>query len=309
MAKITFASETPIYDGMPLTIKAPCDCTAVDGLRVYHSIVTDEKETSDQTDFVFVDAHGNTLTGLGNLFMEGAYIRVILDTTENKAYIQNADTNAYLEAQLANTAKAGFGYGEPMVWLGFDATTWSSTGTFQSDLEAVFSTLPQGGCMQVQFIDTELSSQKFTGTLWKYTAAYGFLTATNYSGVKAIKTLYNNTWQPWEWENPPMVAGTEYRTTERYDGKPVYAKTISCSGFNTELNGSKSFALTDSVTNVVGVSSFSKLSNGLVFECGTLTWWVDGVSNDGGSWFVVITHNNYNMSNRTVLVTVKYTKD
>ena len=31
-------------------------------------------------------------------------------------------------------------------------------------------------------------------------------------------------WQPWEWVNPPMKLGVEYRTTERYLGKPVYAK-------------------------------------------------------------------------------------
>ena len=27
-----------------------------------------------------------------------------------------------------------------------------------------------------------------------------------------------------EWENPPMIPGIEYRTTERYEGKPVYIK-------------------------------------------------------------------------------------
>lgn len=30
-----------------------------------------------------------------------------------------------------------------------------------------------------------------------------------------------------EWVNPPMVTGTEYRTTERWNGKPVYKQTIS----------------------------------------------------------------------------------
>lgn len=35
-------------------------------------------------------------------------------------------------------------------------------------------------------------------------------------------------WQPWEWRNPPLRAGVEYRTTERYNGKPVYAKMIDC---------------------------------------------------------------------------------
>ena len=36
----------------------------------------------------------------------------------------------------------------------------------------------------------------------------------------------NRGWQPWEWVNPPMQLGVEYRTTERYLGKPVYVRTI-----------------------------------------------------------------------------------
>ena len=38
-------------------------------------------------------------------------------------------------------------------------------------------------------------------------------------------------WQPWEYVNPPMATGVEYRTTERYLGKPVYAKLIDCGKF------------------------------------------------------------------------------
>lgn len=30
-------------------------------------------------------------------------------------------------------------------------------------------------------------------------------------------------WNPWEWVNPPMALGVEYRTTGRYKNKPVYA--------------------------------------------------------------------------------------
>lgn len=35
------------------------------------------------------------------------------------------------------------------------------------------------------------------------------------------------TFNPWEYENPPMVAGVEYRTTERYKDKPVYKKLVN----------------------------------------------------------------------------------
>lgn len=36
------------------------------------------------------------------------------------------------------------------------------------------------------------------------------------------------TWMPWEWINPPMNPGTEYRTIERWGSNPVYAKRIAC---------------------------------------------------------------------------------
>lgn len=34
------------------------------------------------------------------------------------------------------------------------------------------------------------------------------------------------TWTPWEWENPPLSYGVEYRTTERHNGKSVYVKCV-----------------------------------------------------------------------------------
>lgn len=33
---------------------------------------------------------------------------------------------------------------------------------------------------------------------------------------------------PWEWINPPMQTGAEYRTTERFWGRPVYYKIVDC---------------------------------------------------------------------------------
>lgn len=35
-------------------------------------------------------------------------------------------------------------------------------------------------------------------------------------------------WGEWEWFNPPMLLGVEYKTTERYLGKPVYYKIVDC---------------------------------------------------------------------------------
>lgn len=102
MAKVRVVLETPIYDGISLVFKAPCSCSEVDGLIVYYRELTEETSEQLTANFVFKDAHGNTLTGIGNLFNEGAYVKVILDTNNNYAYIQNADTNGYLEGKLVD---------------------------------------------------------------------------------------------------------------------------------------------------------------------------------------------------------------
>ena len=41
------------------------------------------------------------------------------------------------------------------------------------------------------------------------------------------RTKFNYAFGPWEWINPPMQLGIEYRTAERHNGQPVYAKAIS----------------------------------------------------------------------------------
>ncbi len=89
MANIKVVSDRPLFDGIAITFKAPCECSAVDGLTVtYHNI---------SRSFSFRDAHGNDLTNIGNLFEENAYVKAVLDTENGYAYLQNADTNAYIE--------------------------------------------------------------------------------------------------------------------------------------------------------------------------------------------------------------------
>ena len=43
---------------------------------------------------------------------------------------------------------------------------------------------------------------------------------------KCRRSKLSGVWGEWEWEKPPMVAGVEYRTTERYLGKVVYTKLV-----------------------------------------------------------------------------------
>lgn len=105
MANVKVTLDYQINDGMSLTFKAPCDCTAVTGLIVYYPSLTEDASTSTSKTFTFKDAHGNNLASVGNLFTTGAYVKVILDTTNNSAYIQNADTNSYIENTMAKNTE------------------------------------------------------------------------------------------------------------------------------------------------------------------------------------------------------------
>lgn len=56
----------------------------------------------------------------------------------------------------------------------------------------------------------------------------GTLTGICYSQYGAIEVIRNkyDSWGEWEWVNPPMHLGEEYRTTERWQGKAVYTKLV-----------------------------------------------------------------------------------
>ena len=98
MARIRIDSGTTIINGQTLTFQSPADCSQVDGLIVYYP----EGNTTTSKSFKFVDAHGVDVgSSTISLFAENVLVKVVLDIDEGKAYVQNADTNAYLEGKLA----------------------------------------------------------------------------------------------------------------------------------------------------------------------------------------------------------------
>lgn len=101
MANIKITLNRDIVDGESVTFKAPCDSTEVTGIKVYYKVETEEGSTDANKTFTFRDAHCEALTNIGNLFKEGAYITALLDTTNNYAFLQNADTNKYLEGKAS----------------------------------------------------------------------------------------------------------------------------------------------------------------------------------------------------------------
>lgn len=96
MANIRIDLDKVPVDGTTVSFKAPCNCTAIEGIKVYY---TDGTELVSKS-FVMRDTHGNDLRGLGNLFMKDNLVTVLLNVTEGSAYLHNADTNSYLERKI-----------------------------------------------------------------------------------------------------------------------------------------------------------------------------------------------------------------
>lgn len=219
MANIKIELGHPIIDGMPLSFRAPCNCNEVTGIKVkWHD--------GDEAYFIvfsFADSHGNDLTGLGNLFATGVMVRVVLDVPNAKAFIQNADTNAYLEAQLASKAPAGFGLGE-------------SQGGFKlADLDSI--TAP--GWYSIAD----------SGTIVNTTANYWYLHVVSYGrgtshctqeltvpGARPItlkRNRYSGNWRGWGYDNPMMDLDVSYPTNEFLGGERLHCKYVKV----TDIDG------------------------------------------------------------------------
>ena len=67
--------------------------------------------------------------------------------------------------------------------------------------------------------------EKRLGNIY-HTVKYNGYVAWRYSirDENDINTVAS--WSEWEYENPPLVPGTEYRTTRRYNGKAIYTKAV-----------------------------------------------------------------------------------
>lgn len=95
MPYIRVNSDTPVVDGQRLTFRAPADCSQVLGLQVCYF----DRHKDKTLYFSFADAYGKNINSTDS-FKQGALVEVILDTTNDKAFVQNANTNPYLEAKF-----------------------------------------------------------------------------------------------------------------------------------------------------------------------------------------------------------------
>lgn len=105
-----------IKDGTEVVFRSPVDCSQITGLIVYY--IGDDGNASCK-EFAFADSHGNNVGDIDHLFAENVAVKVILDVTTGMAFVQNADTNAYLEGRFEDLEGKIAGVGsdyKPPAW-------------------------------------------------------------------------------------------------------------------------------------------------------------------------------------------------
>lgn len=112
--------NTSIMDGTEAVFRSPVDCSQITGLIVYYK----ENGSTVSKEFALADAHGNNVGDIDHLFAENVVVKVILDVTHGMAFVQNADTNAYLESRFDGKAD-----GVPYTKSALVVQTYPVTGT------------------------------------------------------------------------------------------------------------------------------------------------------------------------------------
>ena len=183
------------------------------------------------------DFDGNTITGLtktptdnydavNKQYVDNKTTDVIYsgDDEVSGSISVNADT---LGGKLPSEfAPAGYGYGDELTFYSIDGLEGNiSLDVLETYIQDEknwgkvlrFSMYYDGGRQGYVDLAVQSSSNAFVSY---YLFGYGV------GVVLAKRQKFFNEWFPLEWVNPPMVAGVEYRTTERYNGKPVYTKCL-----------------------------------------------------------------------------------
>ena len=134
--------------------------------------------------------------------------------TEIDAALSRAAAGGAIDQALANKAPGGYGLGQNPVW-GADADECTLSGWY-----VIGANVPVPGALLMR-VDAASDSM--------YQTAYARKTNSgvpDYVICRRYKAAGSSTFSPWEWVNPPMQPGVEYRTIERYDAKPVYKKCV-----------------------------------------------------------------------------------
>ena len=193
-----------------------------------------------------------------------------------------------------------------------------SYDTFCAKLDAVLATMPDGS---VKFLRVYPPQHYTYGTdmcaLYKSSSNYASvytIGSYNYGrqGFRMVKRkLWSSDpagqWDPLEYINPDMKLGVEYRTTERYLGKPVYCKLVNFGALpnNTTKNVSLNIDNPEYLVGICGNSNKNINIPSNNFGGGMADGNIVAIWTNLSSVYI---STNGDRSNHSAIILVKYTK-
>ena len=187
-----------------------------------------------------------------------------LDAALTKAL--ECDSNAVRAEQAAAAAEAALA----------DATNKFAPAGFGlgTYAEKTLTTLAEIDAFKVcGFAKVDLTSEHIYGETYgtlECSASTRFIKQTlvfYLNGLAKLERIFylygNGNWEPWEWVNPPMTLGVEYRTTERYQGKPVYVKLVDCGALPISTQKTVDLGVATAIPiDFVGTTSYGSVLTG-----------------------------------------------
>lgn len=199
---------------------------------------------------------------------------------------------------VAKFAPAGYGLGEDTARQADDLNTATKSGYYLFKGNTPNNPFGVNGFMHVKAHDNWSFVQEAVCFDYPKLPAY------------RIRGVLGDNYNEWEWVNPPMVLGVEYRTTERYNGMPVYVMAFN--GGALPASGAARYLTVAGNINIIDLQLVAvQGTNRFQFP---LVWGDDGTvaarvfKQFSGTESYISVQAFKNLSDYTIEGVVKYTK-
>ena len=216
-------------------------------------------------------------------------------------------------AALSNKAPAGFGFGDAVQSIE-TTSAGESYETYCAKVDAVLDGMPDKTAKLVLAYPPAVYGKAGTtiSLLYKGDANYAVLSNigsadTALCGWRMIRLKKSSSepsaWQPFEWEHPPMQLGVEYRTTERYNSKPVYKKAVNTGALSAGTSKSVAHGVQNIGLRLSALYGLNNNGDNLVSNPG-----ITGILVDGSN-ITITTAAGFSTSNSWVVIAYTKTTD
>ena len=193
-------------------------------------------------------------------------------------------------AALANKAPAGYGLGSNARSIHGGDLNDAILGGFY-----VFSSSTQN---IPSFMSGKVLAMPYSNLQYYTQIAFASITSEI-----AVRFCNNGVWGPWEYLNPLLSPGVEYRTTERHNGKPVYKKSVNTGALSAGTSKSVAHGVQDIWLRLSALYGLNNDGDNLVGNPG-----ITGILVDGSN-ITITTAEGFSTSNSWVVIAYTKTTD